>query len=206
MILGCRSVVLCSSGVVSLSLIGDISYKAFVAIGMVGDVLDASIRQVDRVGSLHIACSVTALISAEHSLGVVVGHGVAVGVGEDLVGVVGWLGVVGRVHWGVVSRGSLICWCRWSCVGVSMVGRCGAGVGRCRGGVDRCWSSVDCRCWLVSRCRGGIGRCWSRGRSWCRGVIRWGRGVISRGLIRCGSCGRNQAKKDLKRKRFQRLH
>ena len=73
--------VFCGSGVVSLSLIGDISYKAVVAIGVVADMLDTSIRQVDRVGSFHIACSVTALISAEHSLGVVVGHGVVVGVG-----------------------------------------------------------------------------------------------------------------------------
>ena len=201
-VLGSRGVVFCGSGVVSLSLIGDISHKAFVAIGVVADMLDTSIRQVDRVGSFHIACSVTALISAEHSLGVVVGHGVAVGVGEDLVRIVGWFSMVGRFHWGVVGRGSVICWCwgvvswcRWSSVGVSMVGRC-------RGGVGRCWGGVG-------SCRGSIGRCWSmgcRGRSWCRSVIGWCRGDIGRGMIRYGSCSYNQAKKDLKRERFQRLH
>ena len=107
-VLGCRGVVFCGSGVVSLSLVGDFSHKTFVAIGVIGDMLDTTIRQVDRVGSLHVACSVAALTSAEHSLGVVVGHGVAVGVGKDLVRIVGWFSVVGRLHWGVVGRGSVV--------------------------------------------------------------------------------------------------
>ena len=191
-VLGCRGVVFCGSGVVSLSLVGDFSHKTFVAIGVIGDMLDTTIRQVDRVGSLHVACSVAALTSAEHSLGVVVGHGVAVGVGKDLVRIVGWFSVVGRFHWGVVGRGSVVgwCWgvvsgCSWGSVGVSVVSWC-------RGGVGRCWSSG---------CRGGIGRCWSmigRGRGWCRGVIRWG-------MVWSGSCSCDQAKKDLKMERFQIL-
>ena len=167
MVLGCRGVVFGGSGVVSLSIIGDISHKTVVAIGVVADMLDTSIRQVDGVGSFHIACSVAALTSAEHSLGVVVSHGVAVGVGKDLVRIVGWLSVVGRFHWSVVCRGSVVSWCwgvvgggRWGGVGVSVVSWCRGGVGRCRSGVCGCWS--------------GIGRCWSmvgRGRGWCRGVI-----------------------------------
>ena len=167
LVLGCRSMVFWGSGVVSLSLIGDISHKTVVAIGVVADMLDTSIRQVDGVGSFHIACSVAALISTEHSLGVVVSHGVAVGVGKDLVRIVGWLSVVGRFHWGVVGRGSMVSWCwgvvsgcSWGSVGVSVVSWCRGGVGRCRSGVCGCWS--------------GIGRCWSmvgRGRGWCRGVI-----------------------------------
>merc|ERR1712066_500750 len=139
MVLGSRGMVFCGSGVVSLSLIGDISHKAFVAIGMVADMLDASIRQVDRVGSLHVARPVAALISAEHSLGVVVGHSVAVGVGEDLVKIVSWLSMVGRFHWGVVGRGSVVCWCSWCCVGVSMVGGCRGGVCGGRSGVCGGW-------------------------------------------------------------------
>lgn len=199
MVLGCRGVVFWGSGVVSLSLIGDISHKALVAIGVVADMLDASIRKVDRVGSLHIARSVAALISAEHSLGVVVCHGVAVGVGEHLVRIVGWLSMVGSFHRGVVGRGSMVCWCwgvvsgcSWSCVGVSIVGGCRGCVSRCRGG--------------VCGCRGGIGRCWGmvcRGRSWCRGVIGRCRGVVRRGMVRYGSYSCNQAKEDLKMERFQ---
>merc|ERR1719507_1160904 len=138
--------------------------------------LDTTIRQVDRVGSLHIACSVAALTSAEHSLGVVVGHCVAVGVGKDLVRVVGWFSVVGRLHWGVVSR------CSWGSVGVSVVSWCRGGVGGCR-------SSCGCR--------GGIGRGWSWGRGWCRSDIGWGRGVVRWGMVWSGSCSCDQAKKDL---------
>ena len=194
-VLGCRGVVFCGSGVVSLSLVGDFSHKTFVAIGVIGDMLDTTIRQVDRVGSLHIACSVAALTSAEHSLGVVVSHGVAVGVGKDLVRIVGWFSVVGRFHWGVVGRGCVVSWCwgvvsgcSWGSVGVSVVSWCRGGVGGCR-------SSCGCR--------GGIGRCWSWGRGWCRGDIGRGRGVVRWGMVWSGSCSCDQAKKDLKMEIFQ---
>ena len=43
MVLGCRGVVFCGSGVVSLSLVGDFSHKTFVAIGVIGDMLDAAV-------------------------------------------------------------------------------------------------------------------------------------------------------------------
>ena len=131
-ILGCRSMVFGGSGVMSLSLIGDIGNKSVVPIGVVGDVLDPSIRQVDGVGAFHIARSVAGLTSTEHGFRVVVSHGVAVGIGEDLVGIVGWLGMVGGFHWGVIGRGCVVCWCRG--------GVRGSRVGRCRGG--RCWSCI----------------------------------------------------------------
>ena len=106
-VLGCRGVVFCGSGVVSLSLVGDVSHKTVVAIGVIGDMLDTSIRQVDRVGSFHIACSVAALTSAEHSLGVVVSHGVVEGVRRDFISVC-WLRVIGRFCWCVVCRSSVV--------------------------------------------------------------------------------------------------
>ena len=103
MVSRCRGVVLGGSWVVSLSFVGDISDKAIVSIGVVLDMLDTSIRKVDRVRSFHVAGSVTCLASAEHRLGVVVGHRVVVRVGRDLVSV-GRLGVVGGLCWGMVGR------------------------------------------------------------------------------------------------------
>ena len=105
MVSRCRGVVLWGSWVVSLSFVGDISDKAIVSIGVVLDMLDTSIRKVDRVRSFHVAGSVTCLASAEHRLGVVVGHRVLVRVGRDLVRI-GRLGVVGGLCWGMVGGGS----------------------------------------------------------------------------------------------------
>ena len=103
MVSRCRGVILGGRWVVSLSFVGDISDKAIVSIGVVLDMLDTSIRKVDRVRSFHVAGSVTCLASAEHRLGVVVGHRVVVCVGRDLVRI-GRLGVVGGLCWGMVGR------------------------------------------------------------------------------------------------------
>ena len=103
MVSRCRGVILGSSWVVSLSFVGDISDKAIISIGVVLDMLDTSIRKVDRVRSFHVAGSVTCLASAEHRLGIVVGHRVVVRVGRDLVRI-GRLGVVGGLCWGMVGR------------------------------------------------------------------------------------------------------
>ena len=103
MVSRCRGVILGGRWVVSLSFVGDISDKAIVSIGVVLDMLDTSIRKVDRVGSFHVAGSVTCLASAEHRLGVVVGYRVVVCVRRDLVSV-GRLGVVGGLCWGMVGR------------------------------------------------------------------------------------------------------
>ena len=209
----CRGVILGGSWVVSLSFVGDISDKAIVSIGVVLDMLDTSIRKVDRVRSFHVAGSVTCLASAEHRLGVVVGHRVVVCVGRDLVRI-GRLGVVGGLCWGMVGGGSVVDMCR------SMVGRCSFDYRSMvdwlfRGVVDCGWAvggGSICRSWCmvsgswggVSRCRswvgccwgGGIGRCWrmvGRGRRWC------GVGVIGWGVVWGWSCSHsgNYAKKDL---------
>ena len=127
MVLGSRGVIFGDRGILGLSFIGDFGHKAFISIGVVLDMLDTSIRKVDRVRSFHVAGSVTCLASAEHRLGIVVGHRVVVRVGRDLVRI-GRLGVVGGLCWGMVSR------CR------RMVGR---------GSFD--YRSVVCRCSLHHR-------------------------------------------------------
>ena len=198
-VLGSRGVVLGGSGVVSLSIIGDISHKALVAIGVVADMLDTSIRKVDRVGSLHIARSVAALASAEHSLGVVVGYGVVVGVGRHFISIC-WFRMVGRC---LVGR-SMVCWdsfnnwsviCRSCLYNRSMVRGCHFShrsmVGRSRsmiswGGSMVGWSSFDDRSMV-----GWSGLVVGRGGCWC--MVGWGgwvidRGwcVVARGLVREG--------------------
>ena len=205
MVSRCRGVILGGRWVVSLSFVGDISDKAIVSIGVVLDMLDTSIRKVDRVRSFHVAGSVTCLASAEHRLGIVVGHRVVVRVGRDLVSV-GRLGVVGGLCWSMAGGGSVVDMCR------SMVGMCSFDY----------WSVVDlgwfvgggsiCRSWcMVSWSSGGVCRCRSSV-GWCRGVrisrcwrmVGWGRrwcgvGVIGWGVVWGWSCGHsgNYAKKDL---------
>ena len=207
-VLGSRGVVLGGSGVVSLSIVGDISHKALVAIGVVADMLDASIRKVDRVGSLHIARSVAALASAEHSLGVVVGYGVVVGVGRDFISIC-WFRMVGRFCRCVVGR-SMVCWdsfnnwsviCRSCLYNRSMVRGCHFShrsmVGRSRsmiswGGSMVGWSSFDDRSMVGwSGLVVGRGGCGMVGWCWC--MVGWGgwvidRGwcVVARGLVREG--------------------
>jgi len=198
---------------VSLSIVGDISHKTVVAIGVVADMLDTSIRQVDGVGSFNIACSVAALTSAEHSFGVVVSHGVVVGVGRDFISVC-WLRVVDRFCWCVVGRSSVVCWNSFNNRGVicrsclynrgmvsgchfnhrDMIGRCWSMISRWRSMVGR--SSLDYRVmvgWsglVVGRGGWGVvggGRC-VVDRGWCvvaRGFVREDRRckVCSRGLL-----------------------
>ena len=209
-VLGCRGVVFCGSGVVSLSLVGDFSHKTFVAIGVIGDMLDTTIRQVDRVGSLHVACSVAALTSAEHSLGVVVSHGVVEGVRRDFISVC-WFRVINRFCWCVVCRSSLVCWdsfnnrgviCRSCLYNRGMVSGCHFNH---RSVVGRCWNMISRRWSMVGRSnfdnRGVVG--WSRlvvgrggwgvvggggcvvDRSWC--VVAWG---FVREDCRCKVCSR----------------
>ena len=103
MVLGSRGVIFGDRGILGLSFIGDFGNKAFISIRVVLDMLDTSIRKVDRVRSFHVAGSVTCLASAEHRLGVVVGHRVVVRVRRDLVRI-GRLGVVGGLCWGMVGR------------------------------------------------------------------------------------------------------
>ena len=71
---------------VSLSLVLDVGNVSTVAIhiGSVGDGLDAAVGQVDGVGALPQAGAVVRLGLLEGGAGVVVRHGVLVGVGGDL--------------------------------------------------------------------------------------------------------------------------
>ena len=148
MVSRCRGVILGGRWVVSLSFVGDISDKAIVSIGVVLDMLDTSIRKVDRVRSFHVAGSVTCLASAEHRLGVVVGYRVVVRVGDDLVRIVRWLSMVGRLS-GSMVRGGGGCVCRcWSSWGWSS-------------GISWSWGRV---CWSWGRCRVEVIR-W--GLVWC---------------------------------------
>ena len=89
-------------GVDSSSLVGHISNVSIITVGGVGDTLDSTIGKSNRVGALGVAGAIGGLVGAEAGLGVVIGHGVGVGVGQDLVGVD--LGLVGGGR-GVGHRG-----------------------------------------------------------------------------------------------------
>ena len=81
-------------GVDSGSLVGHIGDVSIITVGGVGDTLDSTIGKSNGVGALGIAGTIGGLIGAEAGLGVVISHGVGVGVGEDLISVD--LGLVGR--------------------------------------------------------------------------------------------------------------
>merc|ERR1719350_61824 len=72
-------------GVDSGSLICHIGHVSIITVGGVGDTLDSTIGKSNRVGALDVAGAIRGLIGAEAGLGVVIGHGVGVGVGQDLV-------------------------------------------------------------------------------------------------------------------------
>merc|ERR1719430_1453287 len=74
-------------GILSSSVIGDLSDVSIVGIRVVVDMLGAAVREVDTVRTLSIASSVTGLGSIEVGGGVVVSDGVVVCVGGNLVGV-----------------------------------------------------------------------------------------------------------------------
>ena len=92
--------------VLGLAIIGHIGHIAVIGGGVVVDVLDPAVRKGNRVGALGITGTVRALSSLEVGLGVVVSHGVGVGVGGHNVG----LGVVGGAmshHGGMVGGGGV---------------------------------------------------------------------------------------------------
>jgi len=86
------------------SSVGDISDKSIISIAGVGHSLDSAIGKSDRVRSLDIAGTIRGLLSVEVGLGVVIGNGVGVSVGGDLISIL--LSLVGRSR-GMVSRGSM---------------------------------------------------------------------------------------------------
>ena len=75
------------------SLVGHIGDVSIIPIGGVGHVLDSTVGKSNRVGALDVAGAIGGLLGVEVGLGVVISHGVGVGVGEDLISVD--LGLVG---------------------------------------------------------------------------------------------------------------
>merc|ERR1719341_2595088 len=76
-----------SRGEGSSAVVGDLGDVAVDGIGVVVHVLDPAVRKSNRIGTLSVAGTITALASVEVGVGVVVSNGVVVGVGGDLVGV-----------------------------------------------------------------------------------------------------------------------
>ena len=70
-----------------LAIVGDLSDVSIDVVGVIVDMLDPAIRQTDRVVALPGGSAIVRLLSVETGSGVVVSHGVLVGVGGDLVGV-----------------------------------------------------------------------------------------------------------------------
>ena len=70
-----------------LAIVGDLGDVSIDVVGVVVDMLDPAIRQTDRVVALSGGSAIVRLLSVETGSGVVVSHGVLVGVGGDLVGV-----------------------------------------------------------------------------------------------------------------------
>ena len=70
-----------------LAIVGDLGDVSIDVVGVVVDMLDPAIRQTDRVVALSGGSAIVRLLSVEAGSGVVVSHGVLVGVGGDLVGV-----------------------------------------------------------------------------------------------------------------------
>ena len=98
-----------SLGVGSLAVVGDSGDVSLDVVGSVGDVLGAAVRESNGVRSSPGSGAVISLSSLEVGAGVVVGNGVLVLVGGDLVGVHLGNGVGNGVgnHRGVVGRGSV---------------------------------------------------------------------------------------------------
>ena len=130
-------------GVLGGSLIGHIGDVSIITIGGVGDTLDSTIGKSNRVGALDIAGAIGGLIGAEAGLGVVISHGVGVGVGEDLVSVD--LSLVGG---GVVSGGGVIGGGR-GVHGARGVSRAGQGGGDAGGKTSKDLKSIGMRRMLI---------------------------------------------------------
>ena len=73
------------SGEGSSAIVSDFSNISVNVVGVVVDVLDPSVRQVDGVMTLPGCCAIVRLLGVETGSRVVVSHGILVGVGGDLV-------------------------------------------------------------------------------------------------------------------------
>ena len=75
------------SGEGSSAIVSDFGNVPINVVGVVVDVLDPSVRQVDGVVSLPGSGAIVRLLGVKTGSRVVVSHGILVGVGGDLVGV-----------------------------------------------------------------------------------------------------------------------
>jgi len=143
----------------SSSIIGDISNIASIAISLVSNMLDTTIRKSNGIRSLSIASTITCLGSVEVGVGVVISYSIGVGVGGGHI----------RVGRGFISRGSV------DNRGMVSRGRVddGSSVDN-RGMVS--WGSVDNR-GMVSRSRMD-----NRSSMDNRGMVSWG-SVVDRGSM-----------------------
>merc|ERR1719180_51972 len=73
------------SGEGSSAIVSDLGNISVDIVGVIVDVLDPSVRQVDRVVSLPGSGAIVGLLGVETGSRVVVSHGILVGVGGDLV-------------------------------------------------------------------------------------------------------------------------
>ena len=96
-----------SSGEGSSTIVSDLGNISVNVVGVVVDVLDPSVRQVDGVVSLPGSGAIIRLLGVETGSRVVVSHGVLVGVGGDLVRV-DWHSVGhGMTHYSVANSNSM---------------------------------------------------------------------------------------------------
>merc|ERR1719290_419769 len=73
-----------SVGIRSSSFISDISNISIIIIGMIFDMLDTTIRKVDRVGTIYNTSTIIGLSLVEGSTRVVISNSISVSVGRGL--------------------------------------------------------------------------------------------------------------------------
>ena len=92
----------------SSSIIGDISNIASIAISLVSNMLDTTIRKSNGIRSLSIASTITCFGSVEVGVGVVISYSIGVGVGGGHIRVGrGFISRGSMNNWGMVSRGGV---------------------------------------------------------------------------------------------------
>merc|ERR1711955_174796 len=97
-----------SVGISSSSFISDISNISIIIIGMIFDILDTTIRKVDRVGTIYNTSTIIGLSLVEGSTRVVISNSISVSVGRGLSKV--RLGISANSmsnNWGMVDNRSM---------------------------------------------------------------------------------------------------
>jgi len=101
-----------SSSVVWLSLISDISNETIIVVGVILDMLDSAVREVDRVFSINNTGSIIVLSLVESSTRVVISNSIGVRVWGRLSKVISDISSLdwGMVSWGSVNNWGMISW------------------------------------------------------------------------------------------------